>query len=102
MRMRRMQHGAMRHAGQHDVVDVAALAGEKPRILDPPHRLPDPELGHFLIPDELSGRTIFRRRAGSNVPAHDPEKWLPVFGPDHAPERVSAPSAGRAGTARSA
>src|SRR3954462_10868722 len=64
--MRRMQHRAMRHAGQHDVIDVAPLAGQKPRILDPPHRLPDPELGHVRRPFLLSDGTIWRRTRKGN------------------------------------
>src|SRR4051812_46596472 len=50
MRVRGMQHGAMRHAGQHDVADVAARPGQNPPLLTPPHRLPDPELGHVRRP----------------------------------------------------
>jgi hypothetical protein len=33
---------------------------------------------------------LFRRAAIRNAvgaPAHDPEKWIPVFGKDHAPTR---------------
>ena len=40
----------MAHAGQADIVDIAALAGEKALILDPPHRLPNSKLGHFPDP----------------------------------------------------
>ena len=49
----------MQHAGQHDVVDVAALAGEDPRVLDRKTRaptLPDADtlmtghLGHSTAP----------------------------------------------------
>ena len=49
MGMRRKQHHTVTHARQHDVVDIAPRPGEETRILDAPHCLPDPELGHFRI-----------------------------------------------------
>ena len=39
----RAQHIAERHARQHDVVDIAAAAAHEARILEPRHRLTDPE-----------------------------------------------------------
>ena len=48
--VRRQHVDAVGHAGQHDVVDVAALPGQEALVLDPAHRLSDPELGHVLTP----------------------------------------------------
>ena len=36
-----------------DIVGVATLAGDEPLILDPPHRLADPELPHGALPHVL-------------------------------------------------
>ena len=51
MRMRRAQHMAKYHPRQHHVVDIAAAAAQKPRILEPRHRLPQRKLTHHCPPD---------------------------------------------------
>jgi hypothetical protein len=35
----------------------------------------------------MAAAFILRRPSASRVPAHDPEKWFPVFGKDHAPAK---------------
>ena len=51
--MRRQHVDAEGHAGQHNVVDVAALANEEALVLDSAHRLSDSELGHGVPPAAL-------------------------------------------------
>ena len=46
VRMRRAQHHAVGHAGQLDVVDIAAAALDQPRILEARHALTDCEFTH--------------------------------------------------------
>ena len=46
VRVLRAHDDAVRHAGQLDVVDVAAAAAQQPRILEPRHALTDCELTH--------------------------------------------------------
>jgi hypothetical protein len=59
MRMRGQNSDAIGLLRQVDVLDIAPLPGEETLILDPLDRLPDPELGHSLVPCEfLPGRTI--------------------------------------------
>ena len=43
--VRAAQRRGVQHVRQHDVVDVAALAGEQARVLDPLHALADPAEG---------------------------------------------------------
>ena len=43
MRHRRAQHESLRHPRQHHVVGIAALPGDEPQILMPPHGLADAE-----------------------------------------------------------
>ena len=65
VRGRRAQHVAIGLPGQVDIVGVAALAGDEPLVLDPAHRLPDPELAHLVPPiraDAAGGVRIHRRR----------------------------------------
>ena len=50
--VRRQHVAGVQHAGQHDVVDVAALPCQKALVLDPAHRLSDSELGHGFTPDD--------------------------------------------------
>jgi hypothetical protein len=47
MRMWRVKGDPVALAGEGDVINVASMAGEKALVLNPPNRLPDPELGHF-------------------------------------------------------
>ena len=47
MGMRRAQHVAERHAGQHHVADIAAAALEQPRILEPGHALTNGIFAHL-------------------------------------------------------
>jgi len=35
--------------------------------------------------DAQGKASLPQRRVFAGLPAHDPEKWAPVFGPDHAP-----------------
>ena len=65
VRGRRAQHVAMGLARQVDVVGVAALAGDQPLVLDPAHRLPDPELAHRVPPIRAgaAGGAAHSRRA---------------------------------------
>ncbi len=54
VRVLRAQHDAVRHAGQLDVVDIAAAALQQPRILEPRHALSDGEFTHWPCLLELS------------------------------------------------
>ena len=47
MGVRRAQHVAERHAGQHHVADIAAAALEQPRILEPGHALTNGKFTHL-------------------------------------------------------
>jgi hypothetical protein len=46
--MRGAQHVAERHAGQRDVIDIAAAAAQQPRILEPGHALTHRKLTHRI------------------------------------------------------
>ena len=46
MRVRRAQHGRMGLARPHDVVEIAAAAGQEPPVFDASDRLSDAELPH--------------------------------------------------------
>ena len=46
MSMGRQDERAPRHARQHDVADIAPLAGEEAVVLDPPHALSDAAFRH--------------------------------------------------------
>ena len=46
VRMRRAQHNGVCLARQRQIVDIIAMPGQKTPILDPAHRLADPELVH--------------------------------------------------------
>ena len=61
--VRREHVDAEGHAGQHDVVDIAALAYQEALVLDPAHRLSDPELGHGVPPSLMLEEMLVRRRA---------------------------------------
>ena len=50
--VRRQHVAGVQHAGQHDVVDIAALPCQEALVLDPAHRLPDSEFGHGFTPDD--------------------------------------------------
>jgi hypothetical protein len=57
MGMRRAQHVAVQAIRHHDVVDVAALARQEPRILEPAQRTADhlllSAIAHVAPPDKL-------------------------------------------------
>jgi len=55
--MRRAQHHAMHHAGQLDVVGIAAAALDQPRILEARHALTDCEFTHCNACLSISGIT---------------------------------------------
>ncbi len=48
MGMRRAQHIGMKLAEQVFVVLETAIAAQQALVLETPHRLPDPELAHYL------------------------------------------------------
>ena len=46
-------------------------------------------LDHAAIFDRLAPLDGTRSKKVTGVLAHDPEKWEPVFGQDHAPSKIS-------------
>src|SRR5262249_40129604 len=55
MRMRRAQHYAERHAGQDDIVDVAATAAQQARVVEARHRLAQREFSHGSLTSSWPG-----------------------------------------------
>ena len=57
--MGRANDHRVRHAGQHDVVDVAARAGQEAPVLEASHRLTDPELLVQLVKAVALGHALW-------------------------------------------
>ena len=74
MRMRRPHHHRISLARKVEIVAVAAPAGQQPKILPPPHRLPDPGIGRARPHQSLSrSRLLHHPAACAN--ARSPSIW---------------------------
>src|SRR5258705_835250 len=81
MGVRRAQHVAESHAGQHDVAHIAAAAPEQAWILEPGHALADRKFTHRISSGLSSAEkmSLVLAPSGGSVGRHD----VGVFGELH-------------------